>query len=87
MVLLNCAYYSVLHSKDLVLTPAIIAYNIDYSWEEVNHRLVELEFWDFITKFERRKYRITSLGKQYIEGVVPCEGFGCPRTLWNHRTN
>lgn len=75
------------HSKDLVLTPAIIAYNIDYSREEVNRRLVELESRGFVTKAERGKYRITGLGRQYIEGTVPYEGVGCLRSLWNYRTD
>ncbi|OIB57342.1 hypothetical protein [Natrialba sp. SSL1] len=87
MLPVDDAILGLFHSKDLVLTPAIIAYNIGYSREEVNRRLVELESRGFVTKVERGKYRITSLGKQYIEGTVPCEGFGCLCTLWNHRTN
>lgn len=58
------------HSKELILTPAIIAYNIDYSRGEVNRRLGELEDHGFVTKVERGKYRITELGRQYIEGSV-----------------
>lgn len=87
MLPLDDTILSLFHSKDLVLTPAIIAYNIDYSREEVNRRLVELESRGFVTKVERGKYRITSLGNQYIEGTVPCEGFSCLRFLWNHRTD
>lgn len=75
------------HSKELVLTPAIIAYNIDYSREEVNRRLVELESRGFVAKVERGKYRITSLGNQYVEGGIPHEGLGSLRYLWEHRSN
>jgi len=58
------------HSTDLVLTPSVLAYNIDYSREEVNRRLVELEERGLVRKPERGKYRITALGRQYIEGGV-----------------
>jgi Mn-dependent DtxR family transcriptional regulator len=52
----------------LVLTPAIIAYNIDYSRGEVNRRLAELETHGLAEKVERGKYRLTDQGEQYIEG-------------------
>lgn len=58
------------HSTDLVLTPAIISYNIGYSREEVNRRLSELEDRGFVSRVERGKYRITDLGRQYIDGAV-----------------
>ncbi|RKD89021.1 helix-turn-helix domain-containing protein [Halopiger aswanensis] len=80
------AILGLFHSKDLVLTPAIIAYNIDYSREEVNRRLVELESRGFVSKVERGKYRITTLGNQYIEGGVSSEGLGCLRYLWTQRS-
>lgn len=58
-------------SADLVLTPAIVAYNIDYSREEVNRRLVELERRGFVARVERGKYRITALGTRYLNGPAP----------------
>lgn len=58
------------HSSHLVLTPAIIAYNIDYSREEVNRRLSALEEHDLIERVERGKYRITELGEQYLQGEL-----------------
>ncbi len=58
-------------SADLVLTPAVVAYNIDYSREEVNRRLIELEERGFVDKVERGKYRITALGTQYLNGTEP----------------
>ncbi|SFG95573.1 hypothetical protein SAMN04488063_3404 [Halopelagius inordinatus] len=58
------------HSKDLILTPTIIAYNIEYSRGEVNRRLSVLEDHGFVTKVERGKYRITAIGRQYVTGVV-----------------
>jgi biotin operon repressor len=56
------------HTSDLVLTPAIIAYNIDYSRGEVNRRLAELETHGFVEKVERGKYRLTEQGEQYLQG-------------------
>lgn len=58
----------VFHSSELVLTPAIIAYNIDYSRGEVNRRLAELETHGLVEKVERGKYRLTDQGEQYLEG-------------------
>ncbi|KYH23770.1 hypothetical protein HAPAU_38490 [Halalkalicoccus paucihalophilus] len=51
---------------DLVLTPSIIAYNIEYSREEINRRLSELERHDFVERVDRGKYRITNKGYQYL---------------------
>lgn len=56
------------HSADLVLTPAIIAYNLEYSREEVNRRLSELENHDVVERVDRGKYRTTRRGEQYILG-------------------
>ncbi|WP_226022946.1 winged-helix domain-containing protein [Halomicrobium salinisoli] len=69
------------HSKGLVLTPAIIAYNIDYSREEVNRRLAELEDRGFVERVERGKYRITDLGTQYVEGSVTSGPLDRPWTV------
>lgn len=68
MLPVDDAVLSLFHATDLILTPSIIAYNIDYSRDEVNRRLTELEQRGFVEKVERGKYRITALGKQYIEG-------------------
>lgn len=54
------------HSTDLVLTPSIIAHNIDYSSKEVNRRLSELADHGFVERVDRGKYRITDLGEQYL---------------------
>lgn len=70
MLPIDDAILSLFHGTDLVLTPSIIAYNIDYSRDEVNRRLVKLEQRGFVEKVERGKYRITAFGKQYIEGSI-----------------
>lgn len=56
------------HSANLVLTPAIIAYNIDHNASEVNRRLSELTDHGLVTRVERGKYRLTDLGEGYLEG-------------------
>jgi Mn-dependent DtxR family transcriptional regulator len=68
MVPMDDAILSLFHSSDLVLTPAIIAYNIDYSREEVNRRLRKLEEADLVEKVGRGKYRMTPNGEAYLSG-------------------
>lgn len=56
------------HSSELVLTPTIIAYNINYSSKEVNRRLTTLEEHGLVKKIERGKYQLTERGEQYLQG-------------------
>lgn len=58
------------HSNELVLTPAIIAYNLDYSSKEVNRRLSELDAHGFVERVERGKYQLTDVGELYLEGTL-----------------
>lgn len=86
MVPMDDAILELFHSSDLVLTPAIIAYNIDYSREEVNRRLSTLEEHGLIERVERGKYRITDHGEQYLRGQLHVallderEGHGLPNS-------
>lgn len=83
MLPVDDAILTLFHSTDLVLTPSIIAYNIEYSRDEVNRRLVELEKRGFVTKVERGKYRITALGRQYLDGAVSHSLRSQMRHLWD----
>lgn len=83
MLPIDDAILGVFHSTDLVLTPSIIAYNIDYSRDEVNRRLVELEKRGFVNRVERGKYRITKLGQQYFDGPVSHSLRSRLRHLWD----
>lgn len=65
------AILDVLDASGLVLTPAVVAYNIDYHRDEVNRRLSRLSSEGFVERVERGKYRITSRGEQYVEGDAP----------------
>lgn len=59
-----------LQSSGLILSPAIIAYNIDMSREAVTRRLKVLSEHGLVNKVERGKYEIRELGEQYLEGEI-----------------
>jgi len=61
------------HSSHLVLTPSIIAYNTGYSREEGNRRLRELTENGLMKRVERGKYRITTIGENYLTGKYPVQ--------------
>lgn len=82
MLPIDDAILELFHSKELVLTPAIVAYNIDYSREEVNRRLSALEDRGLVTRVERGKYRVTALGRQYVTGTVATGPLGRLRHVW-----
>lgn len=54
----------------LVLSPSIIAYNIEKSREAVSRRLSELADRDLVNRIERGKYEITDRGRAYLEGEL-----------------
>lgn len=85
MLPIDDAILELFHNSDLVLTPSIVAYNIDYSREEVNRRLAELEDRGYVERVERGKYRVTTLGKQYIESPVSYGLTGRLRSIWKPR--
>lgn len=68
MVPMDDRILELFHTSELVLTPALIAYNIDYSREEVNRRLSELADHGLVERVERGRYRITPLGEEYLHG-------------------
>jgi len=57
-----------LDSSGLILSPAVIAKNIDYTRAEVNRRLTVLVNRDFVTRVERGYYEIAERGQQYLSG-------------------
>ena len=59
-----------LHSSGIVLSPSIIAFNIDKSREEVNRRLGTLLDYGFVERVKRGKYRIADLGTEYLAGEL-----------------
>ncbi|MHB9288158.1 transcriptional regulator [Halobacteriales archaeon Cl-PHB] len=59
-----------LERSGLVLTPAVIAYNIDKSREEVTRRLSVLVDTGLVEREKRGYYRITDAGSDYLNGEV-----------------
>ncbi|WP_424015193.1 transcriptional regulator [Halorubrum xinjiangense] len=54
----------------LVLSPTIIAYNIDKSREAVGRRLSKLSEAGLVDRIERGRYEITDSGQSYLTGEV-----------------
>ena len=52
----------------LVLSPTIIAYNIDKSREAVGRRLSELSEAGLVNRIDRGRYEITDQGNAYLVG-------------------
>lgn len=52
----------------LVLSPTIIAYNIDKSREAVGRRLSDLSESGLVRRIERGRYEITDIGREYLSG-------------------
>lgn len=59
-----------LDSSGMILSPAVIAINIDKSRDEVNRRLSTLVEYGLVTRVKRGYYEITELGEQYLAGEV-----------------
>ncbi|ELZ56248.1 MULTISPECIES: winged helix-turn-helix domain-containing protein [Halorubrum] len=59
-----------LDTSGLVLSPSVIAFNIDKSRSEVNRRLSELVDHGFVERVKRGYYEITNAGKQYLAGDI-----------------
>ncbi|WP_455448159.1 transcriptional regulator [Natrinema thermotolerans] len=59
-----------LESSGLILSPAVIALNIDKSRDEVNRRLSVLVDHELVQRVKRGYYEITNLGEQYLEGEL-----------------
>jgi DNA-binding IclR family transcriptional regulator len=58
----------ILSESGLVLSPAVIAYNIDKSRDEVNRRLSVLTEEGFVVREKRGYYRIAMDGEKYLRG-------------------
>lgn len=70
MVPMDDRILSLFRTADLVLSPAIVAYNLGHSREEVNRRLSEMREYGLIERVDRGKYRMTSTGEAYLQGEV-----------------
>ncbi|WP_222914469.1 ArsR family transcriptional regulator [Natrinema sp. SYSU A 869] len=61
------------HGTDLVLTPAVVAFNTGFNRKEVNRHLIELADHGFVEKVERGKYRLTRRGERYLRGQLQAD--------------
>jgi len=59
-----------LATSGLVLSPSVIAFNIDKSRSEVNRRLSALVEHDLVERVKRGYYEITNLGERYLAGDI-----------------
>nr|WP_246308321.1 type IV toxin-antitoxin system AbiEi family antitoxin domain-containing protein [Halosimplex rubrum] len=62
-----------LSSSGLILSPSVIAINIDKSRDEVNRRLTTLTDKGYVERVKRGYYRITELGERYLQGDLDDE--------------
>lgn len=72
-----------LRTSRLVLSPSIIALNIDRSREAVSRRLNALAEQGLVERVDRGKYRIAPVGEQYLEGKA-VENSGDSNTRYYH---
>ncbi len=59
-----------LESSGMILSPAVIAINIDKSRDEVNRRLSKLVDHGLVTRVKRGYYEITDTGEAYLAGEI-----------------
>jgi len=57
-----------LDSSDMILSPSVIAININKSRDEVNRRLSILTEYELVTRVQRGYYEITDIGQDYLAG-------------------
>ena len=62
-----------LDESGLLLSPAVIAVNLDYSRNWVSKRLARLLEAGLVKRSESSYYEITDLGQQYLSGKVEAE--------------
>ena len=64
-----------LDSSGMILSPSVIAKNIDKTRPEVNRRLTVLTDNGFVDRVERGYYEITDRGTGYLSGDVDASNF------------
>lgn len=64
-----------LASSGMILSPSVIAINIDKSRSQVNRRLSVLVEYGLVTRVKRGYYEVTSTGEAYLEGDLDASAF------------
>ena len=62
-----------LYEKEIIASPSVIAANIDYTNEYVSRRCRELTNGELLQRVDASNYRLTELGKRFLEGNVDAE--------------
>jgi DNA-binding IclR family transcriptional regulator len=62
-----------LEETDLILSPAVLARNLDYNRVTVSRRLTELTDYGLVERVDRGYYRITDAGVAYLDGDLDAE--------------
>ncbi|RKD94757.1 transcriptional regulator [Halopiger aswanensis] len=57
-------------TKLKIQSPAIIAYNLDYTQENVARKLSDLNEYGLVEKIESGRYQITGQGLEYLQGEL-----------------
>lgn len=76
---------ALLGNSRLIMTPAIIAKNIDRPRSSVSNRLNTLEAGGMVEKVERGHYRISDEGFARMRQKIPAEIIGGPEDLVSYR--
>lgn len=64
-----------LESSGLILSPAVIAKNIDYTRNYVNKRMRKLRDECLVERVEDGYYRISDRGQAYLRGELDADDF------------
>jgi DNA-binding IclR family transcriptional regulator len=62
-----------LEETDLILSPAVLARNLDYNRVTVSRRLTELTDYGLVERVDRGYYRITDAGVAYLDGDLDAD--------------
>ncbi|OYR69023.1 winged helix-turn-helix domain-containing protein [Halorubrum ezzemoulense] len=62
-----------LDESDLILTPAIIARNLDYTRNWISRRIGELEDAGLVDPVDTGYYRISERGRAYLAGEIDAD--------------
>ncbi|MYL69174.1 winged helix-turn-helix domain-containing protein [Halorubrum distributum] len=65
-----------LAESDLILTPAVIAKNLEYTRNWVSRRIGKLEDADLVEPVDSGYYRITDRGRAYLSGEIDADELG-----------
>ena len=62
-----------LDESDLILTPAVMARNLDYTRNWVSRRVGKLESAGLVEPIDSGYYRISDRGRAYLEGKIDAD--------------